>query len=52
MQIITDGKTETGILIEEVKKLTNSSNKLENLTKVLIFLTVILAILTGIAIFK
>lgn len=52
MPIIRDGKTETEILIEEVKKLTNSSKQLESLTKVLIVLTVILAILTVIAIFK
>jgi hypothetical protein len=52
MQVINSGKTETQILTEEVKKLTNSSEQLERLTKVLIGLTVILAILTGIAIFK
>jgi hypothetical protein len=52
MQVIQSGKTETEILIEEVKKVNNSSQRIEFLTKVLIILTVILAILTGIAISK
>jgi hypothetical protein len=45
MQKINGGKTELEILTE-------SSQRLEGLTKVLIVLTAILAVLTGITIFK
>jgi hypothetical protein len=49
--VIRGGKTEIEILAEEVIKLANSSKRLEHLTYVLIALTAILAIMTGITIY-